>query len=53
MTKAPIIEHDTWLYSTEAATGRLFEAGVEHPGDGWKDAPTPAPAPGGSDKAEK
>lgn len=39
MTKAPIIEHDTWLYRADG-TSRLFSAGELHPGEGWLDEPT-------------
>jgi hypothetical protein len=42
MSKAPIIEHDTWLYSDAAPTGRLFGAGELHPGEGWQDMPSGA-----------
>ena len=39
MSKAMLIEHDTWLYSAMAPTGRLFGAGEPHPGEGWGDTP--------------
>ena len=49
MTRAPIIEHDTWLFSDEAPTGRLFAAGSAHPGEGWADEPTACDAPFAAD----
>lgn len=43
---ANVLEHDTFLFSDEAPSGRLFAAGDEHPGDGWVDQPvTPVKAP--------
>ena len=38
MTKAPIIEHDTWLYRADG-TSRLFAAGELHPNEDWLDEP--------------
>lgn len=39
MSKAPIIEHDTWLYHPTKGA-RLFGAGEQHPGEGWSDEPS-------------
>lgn len=36
---ASTLKHDTWLWSKDAPDGRLFAAGVEHPGKGWSDEP--------------
>lgn len=52
MSKAPILEHDTWLYSAEAPAGRLFAAGVLHPGDGWGDEPLAAQAASTGDTSD-
>lgn len=36
---ASTLKHDTWLWSDDAPLGRIFPAGSDHPGKGWRDEP--------------